>query len=160
MNELLEKYMSGTFHQIYIQVVFGTKGREYILPSNKKVNLHKYITGIVQNKNCKMICINSIPDHLHFLMGLHPAVCISDLVKDIKLATSELIKNEKWIPGIFYWQGGFGAFSYSRSEINRVCEYIEAQDEHHKRTTFREEYEALLKEFEVEFNPEYLLDWE
>jgi len=152
--------MSGTFHQIYVQVIFGTKGREYCLPSSKKVNLHKYITGIVQNKNCKMICINSVPDHLHFFIGLHPAVCISDLVKDIKLATSELIKNEKWVPGKFYWQGGFGAFSYSRLDIKRVCEYIGAQEEHHKRTTFREEYEALLKEFVVEFNPKYLLDWE
>jgi len=87
-------------------------------------------------------------------------VCISDLVKDIKLATSELIKNEKWVPGKFYRQGGFGAFSYSRPDIKRVCQYIEAQEEHHKRTTFREEYEALLKEFVVEFNPKYLLDWE
>jgi len=152
--------MSGTFHQIYIQIVFGTKGREYSLLFHKKINLHKYITGIVQNKNCKMICINSVPDHLHFLMGMHPAVCVSDLVKDIKLATSELIKSEKWVPGKFYWQRGFGAFSYSRKDIKRVCEYIEAQEEHHKRTTFREEYEAMLKEFEVEFNPKYLLDWE
>jgi len=91
---------------------------------------------------------------------LQPAVCVSDLVKDIKLATSDLIKNEKWILGKFYRQGGFGAFSYSRSDIKRVCQYIEAQEEHHKRTTYREEYEALLKEFVVEFNPKYLLDWE
>ncbi len=150
--------MAGTFHQIYIQIVFGVRNRDRIIPQSKKTTLHKYITGVVQNKKCKMICINSVPDHLHFLMGLHPTICISNLVKDIKLATSDLIKKEKWLVGKFYWQAGFGAFSYTRSDIDKVCSYINDQEEHHKRITFKEEYEALLKEFHVEYDPKYVLD--
>ena len=151
--------MAGTFHQIYIQIVFGVRNRDRLIPQNKKTTLHKYITGVVQNNKCKMICINSVPDHIHFLMGFHPTICISNLVKDIKLATNDLIKKEKWVAGKFYWQAGFGAFSYSRSDIDKVCRYISNQEEHHKRITFKEEYEKLLKEFKVEYDPKYILDF-
>ena len=151
--------MAGTFHQIYIQIVFGVRNRDRLIPQNKKTTLHKYITGVVQNNKCKMICINSVPDHIHFLMGFHPTICISNLVKDIKLATNDLIKKEKWVAGKFYWQAGFGAFSYSRSDIDKACRYISNQEEHHKRITFKEEYEKLLKEFKVVYDPKYILDF-
>ncbi|GBD86706.1 transposase IS200 like protein [bacterium BMS3Abin03] len=84
--------MAGTFHQIYIQIVFRVRNRDRIIPQNKKTSFHKYITGVVQNNKCKMICINSVPDHIHLLVGLHPTICTSDLVKDIKLASSDVIK--------------------------------------------------------------------
>ena len=80
-------------------------------------------------------------------------------MKDIKLATNDLIKKEKWVAGKFYWQAGLGAFSYARSDIDKVCRYISNQEEHHKRITFKEEYEELLKEFKVVYDPKYILDF-
>ncbi len=152
--------MANTYTQIYIQIVFSVKNRRALIPKNKKEDLHKYITGIVQNKKCKMIAVNSIPDHIHIFIGLHPAICISDLVKDIKVATNEKIKNEKWIKSKFEWQNGFGAFSYSKSHIDSVCKYIANQEEHHKRVSFNEEYINFLKKFEIEYNPKYVFDIE
>ena len=150
--------MANTFTQIYVQIVFSVKNRQALIPKNKKEELHKYITGVVQNKKCKMIAINSMPDHIHIFIGIHPKISISDLVKDIKISSNKKIKEKRWIKSKFEWQKGFGAFSYSRSQIDSVYKYIINQEEHHKKVTFKEEYVKFLEKFEINYNLKYIFD--
>ncbi len=151
--------MANTYSQIYIQIVFAVKGRQNLIPKQHREELHKYITGIVQNREQKMLSIFCMPDHTHLLAGVKPSIAISDLVRDIKAGSSNFINDKKWIQGKFNWQEGFGAFSYSRSQINDVIKYILNQEEHHKKKTFREEYIDFLKKFEIEYDEKYLFEW-
>ena len=151
--------MPGTFSQIYIQVVFAVKGRESLIQSSWEEKLYKYITGIVQNKEQKMLAINGMPDHIHFLIGMKPSCGLSDLVREIKKSSNEFIKEQKLCEHKFNWQEGYGAFSYSHSNLNNVIAYIMNQKEHHRKKTFKEEYVELLQKFEIEHKPEYLFDW-
>ena len=151
--------MAGTFHKIYIQIVFSVRNRDKLIPKEKREILNKYITGIVENNNCKMLAVNTMPDHVHILIGLSPSVAISSLVKGIKLATADLIKKEGWLRIGFHWQSGYGAFSYSHKEILNVIKYIKEQDEHHRVKTFKEEYKEFLQKYEIEHNEKYLFDF-
>ncbi len=151
--------MSGTFSQIYIQVVFAVKGRQSLIHNSWEDDLYKYITGIVQNKEQKMLAINGMPDHIHFLIGMKPSCCLSDLVREIKKASNEFIKTKNFCPQKFNWQEGFGAFSYSHSNLDPVITYIRNQKEHHKKRSFKEEYVEFLNKFEIEHKPEYLFEW-
>ncbi|MEW6685360.1 MAG: IS200/IS605 family transposase [Candidatus Edwardsbacteria bacterium] len=148
--------MPNTYFQIYIQIVFAVKGRQNLVPRQHREELHKYITGIVQNREQKMLSIFCMPDHTHLLVGLKPSIAISDLARDIKAGSSNFINDNKWIQGKFNWQEGFGAFSYSRSQIDDVIKYILNQEEHHRKRTFREEYIDFLKKFEIEYDEKYL----
>lgn len=151
--------MPGTFSQIYIQVVFAVKGRESLIQSSWEEKLYKYITGIVQNKEQKMLAINGMPDHIHFLIGMKPSCGLSDLVREIKKSSNEFIKEQKLCEHKFNWQEGYGAFSYSHSNLNNVIAYIMNQKEHHRKKTFKEEYVEFSQKFEIEHKPEYLFDW-
>lgn len=151
--------MAGTFSQIYIQVVFAVKGRESLIQSEWEDELYKYITGIVRNKEQKMLAINGMPDHIHFLIGMRPSCCLSDLVREIKKSSNEFIKENKFTKLRFQWQEGYGAFSYSHSALDNVIGYISNQKEHHRKQTFREEYMDFLKKFQIEFKDEYLFNW-
>ena len=151
--------MSGTFSQIYIQIVFAVKGRQNLISKSNQDELNKYIAGIIKGKEQKPIIINGMPDHIHSFIGLRPVMAISDLVRDIKNNSSNFINDKKWVKGKFSWQEGYGAFSYSHSDIENVYKYILNQEEHHKKKTFREEYVDLLKKFEVEYNEKYLFNW-
>jgi len=151
--------MANTYSQIYIHIVFVVKGRQNLIPRGKREELQKYITGIVQKRDQKMLCIFCMPDHSHILIGLKPSIAISDLVRDIKAGSSNFINEKKWVRGKFNWQEGFGAFSYSRSQIDSVIKYILRQEEHHGSKTFKEEYIELLKNFEVEFDEKYLFNF-
>ena len=104
------------------------------------------------------IQINSMPDHIHILVGITPDIAISDLVRDIKANSSKFINKQRWIEGWFEWQTGFAAFSYAHSQLNTVARYIKNQEEHHSRQTFREEYLAFLERFDVPYNPKYVFD--
>jgi REP element-mobilizing transposase RayT len=148
--------MANTYSQLYIHIVFAVKGRQNLISANWKDEIYKYITGIVTNKGQKLIDINGMPDHIHILIGLKPDKSISDLVRDIKSNSSKFINDKKWINGKFEWQTGFGAFSYSHSQLTNVIHYIERQEEHHKTKTFKEEYIEFLKLFNIEFKDEYL----
>ena len=106
-----------------------------------------------------MIAINGMPDHIHFLIGMKPTCCLSDLIREIKKASNEYIKENKLTPSRFQWQEGFGAFSYSHSSLDNVVQYIKNQKEHHRKKTFRQEYEDFLTRFNVEFKTEYLFEW-
>lgn len=151
--------MPGTFSQIYIQVVFAVKGRNNFIGNNWNTELHKYIAGIIKGKGQKPIIVNGMPDHIHVFIGLLPAMALSDLVRDIKNNSSNFINGHNWLKGKFAWQAGYGAFSYSHSQIGRVYNYILHQEKHHKKKTFKEEYLEFLKKFEVEHDEKYLFEW-
>ena len=151
--------MANTFTQIYIHLVFAVKGRQNLLRSEHKEELHKYVTGIVRNNKQKLIRINSVRDHVHTLIGLKPDMALSDLVRDLKANSSRFINDNKWVEGKFNWQEGFSAFSYSHSHLDRLIQYIDQQEEHHRRKTFREEYFSLLEKFRVEYDPRHVFEW-
>ena len=151
--------MAGTYSQIYIQVVFAVKGRENLIGSEWKEELHKYIAGIIRGKEQKSIIVNGMPDHLHVFIGLKPSVAVSDLVRDIKNNSTNFVNERNLAKGRFCWQEGFGAFSYGHSQIERVYSYILNQEEHHKKRYFKEEYLELLKRFDVKFEERHLFEW-
>jgi putative transposase len=151
--------MPNTYTQMYVQIVFAVKGRTNLIPSIYREEIHKFITGIVRNRQQKLLSIFCMPDHIHLLIGFKPSISISDLTRDIKAASSKFINDKKWIAGRFNWQEGFGAFTYSRSQIDNVIKYILNQENHHKRKTFKEEYLGFLKKFEIEYNEKYLFEW-
>ena len=151
--------MPNTYSQIYIQIVFAVEGRQNLISPEHREELHKYITGIVEKRKQKMISIFYMPDHGHLLLGIKPTITISDLVRDIKAGSSNFINEQKWVRGHFNWQEGFGAFSYSRSQIKAVSNYILEQESRHKERTFKKEYLGLLRKFEVEYEEEYLFDF-
>lgn len=151
--------MSGTFSQIYIHIVFAVKGRDSLIAAAWEEELYKYISGIVKNKEQKMLCINGMPDHIHFLIGMKPNCCISDLVREIKKSSNEFINQKQLSKFRFRWQEGYGAFSYSHSSLDSVIAYIKNQKEHHKKRLFKDEYKALLTHFQIEHKDEYLFEW-
>ena len=149
--------MANTFTQIYLQFVFAVQDRISLIRSEWKDELYKYITGIVQNNNHKLIAINGMPNHLHVFLGYKPHQLIPDLLQDIKGYSSRWINKKGFIRGKFTWQEGYGAFSYSHSQIDSVVKYIMNQEAHHKKKTFREEYLELLQRFNVEYDERYIL---
>lgn len=151
--------MANTYTQIYIQIVFTVQGRQCLIPNQHKEELFKYITGIVNRREQKLIAINGTSDHVHLFVGISPTIAISDLVRDVKAGSSGFINEKRWVHGKFNWQEGFGAFSYSHSQIDNVVKYIMNQEEHHKKKSFKEEYLDILKHFAVEYNEKYLFKW-
>ena len=148
--------MPKTNTQIHIHLVFAVKYRDGVIQASWKDELYKYITGIVQNNKHKLLSINGMPDHVHILLGLRPSQSISDLLQDIKGSSSKWINEKKFIKTRFEWQEGYGAFSYSKSQIKAITEYIENQELHHQKKTFREEYLEMLQKFEVDYDEKYI----
>jgi len=151
--------MANTYTQIYIHVVFTVEGRQNLIPARCKEELHKYITGVIQSKGQRLIAINSMPDHVHILIGIKPNLALSDLVRDIKANSSKFINEKNWMMGRFNWQEGFGAFSYSHSQLDTVARYIEDQEKHHSRKPFKEEYLEMLRKFNIEYDEKYVFNW-
>ena len=147
--------MANTFSQIYIQTVFAVSGRESLIKLDFKEQLYKYIAGIVRNQRQKLIAINGMPDHIHILVGLRPAMALADLVENIKSESSRFINRNRLVHGRFRWQEGYGAFSYGHSQLNTVVGYIRNQEKHHQRRTFRGEYMTLLRKFDIGFDERY-----
>ena len=148
--------MANTYSQIYIQTVFAVDGRLSLFRPEFKEALYKYITGIVRNSKKKLIAIKGMSDHVHILIGLKPAMALADLVRDIKSDSSNFINKKKWVCGRFSWQEGYGAFSYGHSQLDTIIGYIRNQEQHHRRRTFKDEYLAWLKKFEVLFEEKYV----
>lgn len=151
--------MANTYTQIYIQIVFAVKGRQNLISKENREELHKFISGIVSNRGQKLFAVFAMPDHVHILVSMSPNVSISDLVRDIKAGSSKFINDSKWINGKFNWQEGYGAFSYSKSSVDKVVKYILNQEEHHKKKTFKDEYLGFLEKFEIEYDSKYLFEW-
>ena len=148
--------MANTYTQIHIHAVFSVQNRSCIIPSSWENELYKYITGIIKNNNHKPIVINGMPDHIHVLFGLRPAQSISDLLQDIKGGSSKWINERKLVKGRFSWQEGYGAFSYAKSDLPNVINYINNQENHHRKMTFVEEYIELLQQFGIDYNDNYI----
>jgi len=149
----------GTFTQLYVQLVFAVKNRDAVLHQNIRRRVFEYISGIVTEMKHKSIMVNGVSNHVHILIGLNPSKSISDTVHDIKRNSSLFINNEKLCVGKFAWQEGYGGFTYSRSQLDDVCRYIQNQEEHHKKTTFKEEYIKFLEKFEIEYDERFLFDF-
>ncbi|TRX37313.1 IS200/IS605 family transposase [Flavobacterium sp. ZT3R18] len=151
--------MANTYSQIYIQIVFAVQNRTSLIGHSWEEELYKYITGIITNKDQKLLAINGMPDHIHIFIGMKPTCCLSDLVREIKKASNSFIKESHFCPLGFNWQDGFGAFSYSHSQLDSVIGYIQNQKIHHQKKTFKEEYLGFLEKFNIEFKNEYLFEW-
>ena len=150
--------MANTYTQLYIHVVCVVKYRSNLMDPSWRPELYKYITGIVTNKQQKLMVINGVADHVHILLGLRPDCSPSDIVRDLKANSSRWINEQGHVSGRFEWQSGYGAFSVSKSQVKRVANYIMRQEEHHRKTTFREEYVAFLKAHNIDFLPQYIFE--
>lgn len=150
--------MANTYTQIHIHLIFAVKYRKSLINSTWKERLHQYFTGMVQKNNHKMLQINSMPDHIHMLIGLRPDQALSALVQNIKTESSKWINQNHFCESKFKWQDGFGAFSYSKSQLPNVIRYIINQEEHHRKRTFLEEYKSFLKAFEVDWEEKYIFE--
>lgn len=151
--------MTGTYSQIYLQIVFAVSGRQNKILHSFEEELYKYISGIITGKDQKSLAVNGMPDHIHFLVGLRPSMRISDLVRDVKNNSSKFINEQRWLSSKFSWQEGFGVFSYAESNYGKVIEYIKNQKQHHQKQNFREEYESFLKKFNVLYEDKYLFEF-
>ena len=146
-----------TYRQIYYQIVFGTKNRKPTIAKSQDETLYKYISGIIENKKCKLYRINGIEDHIHIMSDLHPSISLADYVKEIKVASSVWMKEHGMFPDFEGWQDGYGAFTYSLREKDMIINYIKNQKEHHRSENFYDEYKRLLIENGIEFDEKYLL---
>ena len=151
--------MPSTFSQIYIQIVFAVPNRDALIKPEWEERLFQYITAIVQNKGQKMLAINGTSNHIHFFIGMKPSCCLSDLVREIKKSSTDFIREKGLCKYSFSWQEGYGAFSYSHSQIDGVVKYIMNQKEHHKKQNFKDEYIQFLKNFSIEYDDKYLFNW-
>jgi REP-associated tyrosine transposase len=149
----------GTFTQMYVHLVFAVYKRENILSKRIRPRIFEYMSGIITSLKHKSIIVNGVTDHVHILYGMNPTVSVSDTVHDLKRSTSLFINQNKLVPGRFSWQEGYGGFTYSRSQIEDVYKYIENQEEHHTKKTFREEYLSMLEKAEIEFDPRFLFEF-
>ena len=141
--------MANTYHQVYLQLVFAVKYRQALLDKSWRNTIQGVIGNLINETGCKTLIVNGVEDHVHCLLGLRPAVPISGLLKIVKAKSSKYINDNKLASRRFEWQEGYGVFSYSRSQIRRVYRYIQNQEEHHRASTFREEYLGLLNEFKI-----------
>lgn len=151
--------MPNTYTQLLVQIVFAVRRRENLITENHRADLQKYICGLVKHRKCKPLAIYCNPDHCHLLVGLDPEISLSELTGEIKALSSKWMNQRFSLPSKFSWQSGFGAFSYSRSQLSAVARYIENQPNHHKRQSFREEYLQFLSKSEIDFDPKYLFDF-
>ena len=150
--------MPNTYTQLYIHLVFAVKGRACQVTEGVRERLQQYLCGIASQRQHKPLAIYCMPDHLHLLVGLNPDQSIADLVRDLKSISSTWLNTERLLPSKFQWQTGYGAFSYARSQLDAVVNYILTQPEHHHKTTFQEEYKQFLVKFGVEYDERYLFE--
>lgn len=149
--------MANTFTQIYLHIVFAVQKRTSLIHAEWKNELYKYITGIIKNNGHKLIAINGTANHIHIAIGYKPHQLLPELLQDIKANSSKWINEKRFVSGKFNWQSGYGAFSFSHSQIDAIIKYINNQDLHHKKKTFREEYTQILEKYNVPFDEKYIL---
>ena len=148
--------MANTYHQIYLQTVFAVKYRQAVISKDWKSTLPGVIGNLINENNCKTIIVNGVEDHVHCFFGIKPVMSVSELMKAVKAKSSKYINDHQLTPERFEWQEGYGVFSYGQSQVDRVYKYIQNQEEHHKKQTFRNEYVELLKKFQVPYDEQYI----
>lgn len=146
-----------SYTQHLFQWVWGTKMHENTLFEKERKDLYRYIFGILKNKSCYVYRINGTENHIHIITSLHPSLCVSSMIKDIKLASTEFIKRQKIFPYFKGWQDGYGSFTYSKPSMKRLIDYVENQQQHHRKKTFKEEIKDLLEEHGIEYDERYLI---
>lgn len=151
--------MAGTYSQLYIQIVFAVAGLKNMLDKSWRTEVFKYMAEIINAKGHKTLIVNGVSDHVHIFVGLKPSMAISDLVRDVKNNSTNFINIQNYTRGKFSWQPGYGTFSYGKSQVNRVYQYILNQENHHSKTSFREEYQEFLRKYEIEHEDKYLFEW-
>lgn len=148
--------MANTYHQIYLQTVFAVKYRGAVIENDWKLQLFSVIGNLINEANCKTIIVNGVEDHVHCFLGLKPVVSVSELMKTVKAKSSKYINDHSLTPHRFEWQEGYGVFSYGQSQVDKVYKYIQNQEERHKKQTFKTEYLAMLKKFNIDYDEQYL----
>jgi REP element-mobilizing transposase RayT len=149
--------MANTYTQIHIHCVFAVKYRKAMVDKSFKEELYEYITGIIQQRGHKMLAIGGTSNHIHIFFGLRVNESLSDLMQAVKRNSSLWINQNHKTQSKFEWQKGFGAFSYSKSHVSAVVNYIKRQEEHHRKKAFSEEYIRILKDFDVKYDERYIL---
>jgi putative transposase len=145
-----------TYTQILYHIVFATKNRRRVLDQPRREDLFRYVWGIVKNHDCHLYRIGGVEDHVHILSSLHSTVALADLIKDIKVASSGWIKDERVFPEFDAWQEGYAALTYSLADKDRLIEYIKGQEEHHRTVSFLDEYREMLRAAGIELDERYL----
>ena len=151
--------MADCFSQMYVQIVFAVKNRQALILPEWEDEVYKYITGIIKNKGQKLLAINGTRNHIHIFINIKPSCCLSDLVREIKKSSNAYINEKKLSNFKFEWQNGYGAFTYSISDIGNVIKYINNQKEHHHKQTFKEEFLKFMEEFQIEYDEAYSFEW-
>jgi REP element-mobilizing transposase RayT len=146
-----------THTAISYHIVFSTKNRTPVLKPDRREDLFRYIWGIIKNRHGHLYRINGVEDHVHILSSLHPTVRLADFVKDIKTGSAQWIKENSVFNKFSHWQEGYAAFTCSKRDIDDLIEYIKRQEEHHRKTTFEEEYRKLLLQAGIQFDERYML---
>ncbi len=148
--------MANTYHQIYLQTVFAVKYRKAVIDKAWKSKLFGVIGNLINETGCKTIIVNGVEDHIHCFLGLKPVVSISELMKTVKAKSSKYINDHSFTSSRFEWQEGYGVFSYSQSQVDKVYKYIQNQEAHHKKQPFRDEYVEFLNKFKIEYDEKYI----
>ena len=150
--------MAGTFTQIYIHAICSTKNRQNVLLPEVRKQVYNYICGIIKNEEGYVYSIGGTSNHIHILFSTSSKVSISEMLKEIKGSSSRWINQNLSLQNKFQWQAGFGAFSVSQSQLGAVTQYINNQEEHHKKFSFKDEFRALLNKHNLSFDEKYIWD--
>jgi len=150
--------MPQSLARIYLHLVFSTKGRAPVLREAVRESLHQYVATVLDNLGCHPLLLNSVEDHVHLLFDLARTMAVSTVVEDIKKSSSKWLKTQPGVVGDFAWQGGYGVFSVSASQVETARAYISGQREHHRNRTFQEELRTLLQKHGIPFDERYLWD--
>ena len=148
--------MANTYTQLYVHIVFAVARRETLIADGWMPALYAYLTGICRNRQHFVHAIGGISDHVHLLVGMHPSESIATLVKELKGQSTRWV-NGNHMHGEFSWQAGYGAFTYSRSQLPAIKAYIGNQREHHRHVSFQEELADIMRKFKIDYNPDYMM---
>jgi putative transposase len=150
--------MAQSLSSLLVHLVFSTKYREPLIEPEVEPNLHAYMAVVFHECKCPSLLVGGMPDHIHALFSLHRTWAVADVVEEVKKRSSKWMKTNGSEYGHFQWQGGYGAFSVSQSVVQEVKHYIANQKQHHRTMTFQDEFRALLKKYEVEYDERYVWD--
>jgi REP element-mobilizing transposase RayT len=148
--------MANTYTQLYVHTIFAVRDRDCLILPDFREKIYKYISGLIQNKEHRLFIANAIPDHIHLLLSCNPDESLSSLIKEIKRCSTIYINDNHFFRNKFEWQSGFGAFSVSKSQVDKIYKYIQNQEIHHRKITFREEYISFLKKYDVVYDERYI----
>lgn len=151
--------MANTYTQLNVHAVFSVKGRGNFISKEWRDELYRYIAGTLTETKNYSLSVGGYCDHVHIFFELNPANAVSDVLRNVKAKSSKWINTRNFVAGKFEWQAGYGAFTYSRSQRNKVINYIMKQEEHHKKRTFKEEYLELLKNNDIKYNDTYIFEF-